>query len=85
MQEGIDIFSIGVGFGDKGELEQLASSPDNVMKVSRYVELPSTLTDLQRHIFACKLLSLATIGIKTRSATDHNVASNLQVRDFAML
>ena len=84
MQEGIDIFSIGVGLRDKGELEQLASSPDYVMKVSRYGELPSTLTDLQRRIFACKLLSLASIGMNPRSVTDHNVASRLHDRDFAM-
>ncbi|KAL3854733.1 hypothetical protein ACJMK2_013983 [Sinanodonta woodiana] len=50
--EQVNVFSIGIGLSGKEELESLATAPENVLTVSRYSELPSTIDDLKRKIFA---------------------------------
>ena len=57
-RDNINIYSIGVGLRDKFELESLATAPENVMTVSRIQELDSSIDEIKRKIFACKLKAL---------------------------
>ncbi|KAK3599021.1 hypothetical protein CHS0354_012500 [Potamilus streckersoni] len=50
--EQVNVFSVGIGLNSKEELENLATAPENVLTVSSYSELPSTIDDLKRKIFA---------------------------------
>jgi len=55
MDQGTQIFSVGIGLHDKGEIEKLASASENVYSVSGYSRLPRAADEIRKEVLACKL------------------------------
>lgn len=53
----VEIFSVAVGTNSKDEPAALASSPDNVLSISEYSNLPRISEELVRRLGICEFIS----------------------------